>query len=378
MPERTFRIVAGLIALLFGFSTVVLGVKVADGFLRDDYDLNASFAAAGQGLIEDSDVKMHGVNIGRVAKVTLERGRAHVKMDIDDQYRVPEAARAIIRPKTLFGEKFVDIEPGPTETTGPFVRPGGELTDTLGGFELEKVLSDLYPVLQAVDPAELTVILDTLAAAGTGTGPDVNRAIANFTQVFDVQANRVAETDQFLRDLALVSEELARRGDDVVAAARDLNEALPTLNEREDDVASLLAQLGRLSSDAADILENNRPLLRKAVTEGGKALQVIHDTRGELPAFVVGLRQFIQTLAEVGRIPFGDGTNLAAIKFIVGEDCPNGRPCAGQSAAGRAGATAGAPGPGPAGGPPSILDDLPIPTSGAQAIVELLGGVVRR
>ena len=373
LSERTFRILTGVISIVFMSAAIVLGVKVADGALREDYEVRASFAAAGQGLITDSDVKIHGLNIGRVAHVSLRDGRAWVRMEIDDQYRIPASAKATIRPKTLFGEKFVDVQPGPDEGKGPFLADGGEIRDTLGGFELERVLSDLYPILEAVNPADVAVVLDTLAQGGAGLGPEVNRAIANFSQVADVQANRSRETDQFLADLALLSEELARRADDLVAGARDLNVALPNLNEHDDDVAVLLDQLSRLSGDVADILEDNRPLMEKAVTKGGKALQVIHDNRNEIPPLVVGLRQFVQTLAEVGRIPFGDGTNLAAVKFIVGEDCPNGRPCSSGAAA--SDTAAEGEGPAPTGPPePGLLDRLPVPSKGVQAITELLTG----
>jgi phospholipid/cholesterol/gamma-HCH transport system substrate-binding protein len=325
LSDRAFRALSGAVALLLFVSAVVMGAKIANGLLKDRYQIEGTFAAAGQGLKDGSDVKIHGVNIGRVKSVKLVRGRARVRMDIKASEKVPVAAKAVIRPKTLFGEKFVDIDPGADEATGPFLHDEDVVKDTLGGFELERVLSDLYPILKAVKPEELATIIGTLAAGGEGEGAAINRELANFDKLARVQADHAADTQEFLTDLARLSDELGDKGADIVNGARDLNAALPVLNQHGDDLATFLEQASRLAGDAADVLENNKPLLKKAVTEGGKTIQVLYDERSHIGPLVLGLREFLQTLAEVGRIPFGDGTNLAAIKLVFGEDCPAGR-----------------------------------------------------
>jgi phospholipid/cholesterol/gamma-HCH transport system substrate-binding protein len=330
LSDRAFRALTGAVALLLFLGSVVLGAKIANGLLKNPYQLEATFAAAGQGLGDNSDVKIHGVNIGRVKHVTLVKGRARVRMDIKEHEKVPVGSKAIIRPKTLFGEKFIDIDPGTAEATGPFLEDEGEIKDTLGGFELEKVLTDLYPILKAVKPEELATVIGTLAAGGEGEGPSIARSLDNFEKVARIQVEHSADTQQFLDDVADLADELSKRADDVAAGARDLNAALPTLNQRGDELATVLTQGARLAADVADVLENNRPFLQKSVTEGGQTIQVLYDERSHIGPLVLGLRQFVETLAEVGRIPFGDGTNLAAIKLVLGENCPAGRgqaPC---------------------------------------------------
>jgi ABC-type transporter Mla subunit MlaD len=135
-----------------------------------------------------------------------------------------------------------------------------------------------------------------------------------------------------------------------------------------------LDQAARLSSDLSDVLEANRPFLRKAVTEGGKSLQVLFDERAQIQPLVTGLRIFFQILGEAGRIPRSDGTTMAAIKFILGEDCPQGRipTCATPPAAEGSAAGAG----------DGILDgvgdplELPAPTTGVQGLIDLITGLL--
>jgi phospholipid/cholesterol/gamma-HCH transport system substrate-binding protein len=385
VSERLFRILTGLTTFLFGFGAVVLGIKWSNGDFDAHYHLLASFSSAGQGLIQSSDVKVHGVDIGHVTGVKLINGRAQVRMWIKGGEKVPTGAMATIRPKTLFGEKFVDIDPGSSETSGPFLHEGDHIKRTLGGIELEKVLTDLYPVLKAVQPEQLMTIVDTLAQGGAGQGPAIARQITAFRAIADVQANHAADTQQFLDDLARLSDELANRAGDLVQTARNANSALPPLNARGDELTTVLEQGARLSHDLADVLENNRPFLTKSVTEGSKTIQILFDNRGQIGPLVTGLREFIQALAEVGRIPYGDGTNLAAVKFIIGEDCPAGRfdgcPLPASAASPTAG-TSSSSSPGPLGlqpGPTLTLPPLPpapAPVAGTRGIVDMIRGLV--
>jgi phospholipid/cholesterol/gamma-HCH transport system substrate-binding protein len=373
VSERTFRILAGIVTLILMMSATVFGVSAANGALRDVYHLDASFASAGQGLISQSDVKIHGVNIGRVNGVKLRDGRALVRLEIDSGEKIPKDAKATIRPKTLFGEKFVDIDPGPNEGRGPFLENEDTITNTVGGFELEKILTDLYPILQVVKPEELNTVLHTLAAGGEGLGPTVNRTIENFQDLTEIQAAHSADTQQFLDDLALLSGELADSADDLIAGASDLNSALPVLNQRGDELAIFLDQAARLSGDVADILEANKPFLEKAVTEGGKTIQVLSDNRTRLGPTIRGLRQFFQVLSEAGRIPRSDGTMMAAVKLVFGESCPMGRlEGCGESLTPQAQALAAAA----ANDAPASPALLPAPQPGVDGLLELLGDLL--
>ena len=311
----------GLIAITLFAALTVFGVYLGGGKLSPKYYLHGRFTAAGQGLQTGSDVKVHGINIGSVTTVKLIEGEAQVNMAIHSGQKVPTNASATIRPKTLFGEKFVDIDPGPDEATGPFFKNNGVIKETTGGFELEQVLSDAYPILKAIKPEDITTLLDTLANAGQGLGPEINRQIVAFQQIADINVAHDADTREFLDDLAKLSDNLANSAPNLVAGAQDLNVALPDLNSQAGNLTTVLDQLSRLSSDAADILEANKGFLNKAATEGGKTIQLLYDNRNQLPPLINGLREFFQVLAEgAGTLPdpSSPGSTLATVKFIVG------------------------------------------------------------
>ena len=404
LTTRRRNIISGLVALVLMVGTTTIGVKWAFGEFDDGYVLRADFAAAGQGLVEGSDVKVRGLDVGHVQSIDLRDGRAVVTMFIFDGHDIPrDSSTFTIRPKTLFGEKFVDVILGPAETTGPYFGDGDEvprffdeddpipeeaLRDSegralrsAGGFELERVLADAYPILEAIDPDDVAILLDELARGGAGMGETINRAIVNGEQVLDVQAARDAETRQFLEDLADLSGELADRAPDLVAGAEDLNVALPVLIDNPQAFNALLVQLERTSGELADLLEANTEFIDSVYGDGQAVLDVLYGRRSQVVPLLIGIRQYVQVVASAARIPVGDGTVMAAVKGLVGtegcglivcNDAPTGGP--------------GVPLP-----PLPPLPELPVPplplgdvlapldgevSRGANAVVDLVGGMV--
>ena len=191
-------------------------------------------------------------------------------------------------------------------------------TVRVGGFELERVLADVYPILQAIDPDEL---------------PTSSR-----------HAGRRRRAAWARRSTARSS--TRRRSCAVMAAARRRHPPVP---RRPGPLSDELADSGRRprrrrrrpqrrparpqrARRRPDTLLDRRPACRatsptcstttgvprQESSEGGKTIQILYDNRDQVIPLVIGLRQFVQTLAEAGRIPLGDGTLMAAVKGILG------------------------------------------------------------
>lgn len=401
--ERAIHVLTGAIALMLFSAAVYVGVLYTNGDrFKSLRSLYASFDAAGQNLQAKSDVKIHGVTIGSVKSVKLVSGRALVKMVIDRNQQVPKDSSARIKPKTLFGEKFVDIVPDPTkpevEVGGPFLHDGDTIarTDPTRGTELEDVLSAAYPILSKINPADLTTVLDTLAQAGQGEGAAINRQLGNFQQLADVAAAHDLDTQQLLSDFSLLSNSIANDSPNLVALANSLNVVLPQIDSRGDEITSILGNLSRVSNDAANLLDANRATQDKVILDGGKVLATLVPRLSEVDPTIVGIRQFVQMLTEIGHVPYGPGTVLGAIKLVLGGGCsfgqvapctPAGLPTSKAAAATPAGAssrtaTAGAGAAGgaaPSGAAPAnplggVGNVVPQVIKGVSNLLKLIGG----
>src|SRR3954449_9176126 len=64
-------------------------------------------------LSEQADVRISGVNVGKVVKLTRQIGRTRAVLQLQEKYApMPADTRAILRSKTLLGETYVALTPG--------------------------------------------------------------------------------------------------------------------------------------------------------------------------------------------------------------------------------------------------------------------------
>jgi ABC-type transporter Mla subunit MlaD len=96
-------------------------------FNTQGYRVRISFPNASD-LATQADVRIAGVNVGKVVEKTLDPqgNRTIATIQIDNKYApIHEGAKAILREKTIINETYVDITPGPANA--PPVPDGGLL-----------------------------------------------------------------------------------------------------------------------------------------------------------------------------------------------------------------------------------------------------------
>ena len=136
-------------------------------------------SSAGMQLPTRADVKVRGVIVGQVNKAESEGKGATLTLGIkpDKIGQIPDNVTAALLPKTLFGEKYVELTIPRTTRPRPSLRTGDKIEQTELPVEVEKVLNDLYPLLRTVQPAELNYTLNALATALEGRGDKIGESL---------------------------------------------------------------------------------------------------------------------------------------------------------------------------------------------------------
>src|ERR687895_1540814 len=78
------------------------------------YRLKVKFPEAAT-LAVEADVRLAGVNVGKVKKKELDKGGARtiVELELEERYApIPRDTRATLRQKTLLGETYVELSTG--------------------------------------------------------------------------------------------------------------------------------------------------------------------------------------------------------------------------------------------------------------------------
>jgi phospholipid/cholesterol/gamma-HCH transport system substrate-binding protein len=207
------------------------------------YRMHVQFPEATQ-LAQEADVRISGVNVGKVKKKTPNRstGLTDAELEIDSRYApVPRDTRAILRQKTLLGETYVELTPG--NRRGPKLRDGatlrvGQVAPTV----------ELDEIFRAFDPRTRRAFsswLDQQGRAVQGNGQAINDAIANLapfaedtTDVLKVLHRQSGATRTLVRDTGTVFDALSERQGQLRGLISNSNRVFETTARRNAELAA--------------------------------------------------------------------------------------------------------------------------------------------
>ena len=125
-------VLAGILCL--AWLSVKLGkLEITGG---DTVAVYAEFSTAA-GLKVDGSVEIAGVEVGKVASITMNDYKARVLMKIRKGIPLQEDAIASIRTRGLIGDKYVNLTPGASDRVIP---PGGRIRETESSVDLEGLI----------------------------------------------------------------------------------------------------------------------------------------------------------------------------------------------------------------------------------------------
>src|SRR5580700_10979468 len=97
-------------------------------FQPQGYRVHALFKETGL-LVPNADVRIAGVNVGKVENVQARGVNSYVTLEISPQYApIPVDTHAILREKTLLGEAYIELSTG--NGAGPKFPDNGTIPST--------------------------------------------------------------------------------------------------------------------------------------------------------------------------------------------------------------------------------------------------------
>jgi phospholipid/cholesterol/gamma-HCH transport system substrate-binding protein len=240
------------------------------------YRFEAAFPEAAT-LAQEADVRIAGVNVGRVKKKELQRaGRTLVTLELEARYApIPEDTRAILRQKTLLGETYVELSTG-TNTRGvKKLADGGRLENAR--IERTVELDDIFGSFdKPTRRAFQTWVRGTGQAIRGGRGQDLNDAIGNLARFATDGADVLGvlnEQEEAVHNLvkntgvvfAALNERYGQLGD-LIVNSNNVFEALASVNDALAETFLILPTFLRESRLTFRRLDrfaiNTRPLVR--------------------------------------------------------------------------------------------------------------------
>ena len=169
---------------------------------------------------------------------------------------IPANVTGSIVPKTLFGEKYVSLIV-PEEPAADAIAVDAVIDRTEVSTEVEQVLNDLYPLLRAVQPAEINMTLNAIATALEGRGDQLGENL----ETVDSYLKRLnPEIPALVEDLRLTGEVSDIYVDvlpEVATILRNTITTTQTLEGREEKLNALFKDIGAFSATAERFLDDN-------------------------------------------------------------------------------------------------------------------------
>jgi phospholipid/cholesterol/gamma-HCH transport system substrate-binding protein len=268
---------AGVAFLLVMATLATLAIQTYQGKFTDVVLVTLHTDRIGNQLNDSSEVKARGVVVGDVRSVRgSDRGAAiELALDPDKVARIPKDVTALLIPKTLFGERYVQLSIPDSTATGA-IEAGDVIRQdrSANAIELERVFDDLLPVLKAVQPQKLATTLTAIATALDGRGKRLGDAMvdtAGYLEDFNPNVPKLAGD---LADLAQVSELYGDIAPDLLDSLTESATTLNTVADERVELTDLYAQVTASAQDVTIFLRNNEANIIALAADSRAPLEV--------------------------------------------------------------------------------------------------------
>ncbi len=262
MNRRRTLTNAGILAVFTAFCFLVmefLAVNIGQpNPLSSDYTVHGVFADA-DGIPTAADVRVSGVGVGKVTSISHDPsspGFSVVTMQIRDTNAVPIYTNgfAKVRPKTLLGEKYIDLTVG-SPASAEAIAPGGYLPVAETGKDVSN--DEIFNSFDSATRADQQQVLAALDQATQGRAGDVQsilpqlqQVVNNLSPVAQVYEKDQQQTDDIFVQLNTIMRALADEHQQLAGFLANGNVALGAVAQKD---AALVGTL-RGASDVASEL----------------------------------------------------------------------------------------------------------------------------
>jgi phospholipid/cholesterol/gamma-HCH transport system substrate-binding protein len=269
----------------------------------------------GNQLQTASDVKVRGLIVGSVKAVRTSGDGAELELALepDKVGQIPSNVSARLLPKTLFGERYVNLVLPQQKQAAIAQGAVIEQDRTSSAIELERVLENLMPVLQAVQPEKLATTLTALSQALDGRGKPLGETLVSLDAYLGELNPQLPALKENISRLADVSDVYADAAPDLLQALNDMTTTTKTVVDQRDNLLALYGSLTTTSQDLTSFVTVNKNNIIALADTGRPTLELLAKYAPEYPCLLKGLAEFEPIISKA----FGAGTGKPGLHITL-------------------------------------------------------------
>lgn len=268
---RTLGIAFFVVLALFIWFSISMYNKSFKDVVRVDLITDS----VGNSLPKNADVKVRGVLVGDIRSTTTKDGKvtAVMAIDPDKAEKIPNNVTARLLPKTLFGERYVQLvipdNPSPQTLDAQSVVQQDKSGNAV---ELSRLFDSVLPLLQAVPPQNLASTLGALSQALDGRGKPLGTTLDRLETIFSQVNTELPNLQEDLKGLADFSETYSDAAPQLINALDNLRTTNATIVSQRPQIDTLIASLTATGGSTADFLAANKDNIISLSADSKEAL----------------------------------------------------------------------------------------------------------
>lgn len=332
LSKRFWLSTAIVVALIVALAAVYVGYQ------KVTYKTYAAYFSTVNAIYEGDAVKVLGVDVGTVGKITPRDGDVKVELKVDRDVKIPADAEAVVVAQSLVSGRFVQLTP--VYETGPTLADGGAIPmeRTAVPVEWDEVKAQLSKLTEAVgpkgaDPGSVARAVGVADENLDGNGNAIRQSLQQLSDVTGTLANGRDDLFNSIRNLQALTEALSQSHEQLVQFNGRIASVSQVLADNTDELDGALTNLDSAMTDIKDFIDTNGATLSDSIARLGDATNVLaqkdEQIRGLLHSGPTQLSNFYNiynplTGSLSGIFGLGMGGNL--INLLCGSIEANDRP----------------------------------------------------
>ncbi|WP_420810147.1 MCE family protein [Halopolyspora algeriensis] len=299
--------------LVFGSVLVLLLSTVLWWVLQESGTRITAYFDKAVGLYPDSSVRVLGIEVGEIERVTPRGGRVRVDMHVDAGVTIPADAKAVVVAPSLVSDRYIQLTPAYAE--GPRMSSGATIPNdrTATPAELDELYRNVNKLSKALGPegankrGALSDLLDSGAKALDGNGETLNATVERLGELATTLSNSEEDLFATVDNLNEFTATLAKSDRQIRQFYGKLADVTGFLAGEREQVGAALSSLATALTDVKKFIENNRATVSSNVENLTDITQALVDQRKALAEVIdvapLGASNFVNAYdAETGAI----------------------------------------------------------------------------
>ncbi|MGI5229480.1 MCE family protein [Actinoallomurus sp. CA-142502] len=244
------------------------------------------------GVYPGTEVRVLGVKVGKVTKVTPKGNMVEIKMAYDAKRKVPATAQAVIIVPSLVADRYIQFTP--VYRNGAALKDGATLplSSTAVPVELDDANQAVNELTKALGPqgananGSLSRLLKSSAETLNGQGENFKQTLQDLSEVSRVLSDNRGNATQTVQNLAKITQAMAASDRQIRSFSQNLASVSSTLNGEKAELRAAVSSLSVALREVAGFVKQNK-------TEIAANVQGLAQITGVLVKEKAALQQFL-------------------------------------------------------------------------------------